>query len=207
MSKPRPRRYQPSAPPGTVARRPRPRVEIDRGLAWFCVWTAPWAEAQVAKALREAGLGVYVPVEALAVARRGKLVEVERPLLGRYVFVGLNACWPQWDEVRDALTGPYGWMLGVPGLGRVLKSAEDTPLRVPTGALQNLANALAASLAGVSPPSSTWGSGQPVKAAYGPLEGILGAFHDADDVRVRALFDLLGLQTLVAFKLGQLEAA
>jgi hypothetical protein len=50
-------------------------------------------------------------------------------------------------------------------------------------------------------------SGQPVKAAGGPLEGILGAFHDADEVRVRALFNLLGRKTLVAFAPGQLRAA
>lgn len=204
MGRPRPRRYQPSAPHGTVRRRPQPRVQIDRGLAWFCLWTVPRAEAQVAQALREAGLGVYVPIEALAVVRRGKLVEVERPLLGRYLFVGLNGARPEWEAVSCALDGPHGWMFGLPVLGRVLKSADGTPVTIPAGVLQTFADGLGRSLAGVN--GSGLFPGQRVKAAHGPLEGILGAFHDADEVRVRALFNLLGRQTLVEFKLGQLEA-
>jgi transcription antitermination factor NusG len=207
MGRPRPRRYQPSAPHGTVRRRPQPRVQIDRGLAWFCLWTAPRAEEQVAKALREAGLGVYVPMEALAVARRGRLVEVERPVLGRYVFVGLNAACPQWAAVYQALLGPLGWVPGLPTLGRVLKSADWTEIRVPASVLQRFANGLGASLAGVSTPDRCWEAGQPVKALYGPLEGFDGAYYDSDDGRVRALFNLLGRQTLVEFTLGQLEAA
>lgn len=206
-AKPRPRRYHPSAPPhGTVIRRPQPLVQIDRGLAWYCLWTAPRAEPQVATALREAGLGVYVPVEVLAVARRGKLVDIERPLLGRYVFVGLSGAKPEWDVVQQALDGPHGWVFGLPALGRVLKSAENSPLRVAAGDLQSLANGIGASLAAVHGPM-LFDAGQPVRASRGPLEGILGAFHDSDDAKVRALFYLLGRQTLVAFKPGELEAA
>jgi transcription antitermination factor NusG len=207
MGRPRPRRYQPSALSGTAIRRPQPRIQIDRGRAWYCLWTAPRAEAEVAQALREAGLAVYVPVEALSVTRRGRLVEVERPLLSRYVFVGLNGAEPEWSAVHRALDGPHGWMFGLPVLGRVLKSAEQVPLRVPASALQNLANGLEATASVRSAPDSMWATGQPVKAAGGPLEGILGAFHDADEVRVRALFNLFGRKTLVEFKPGQLRAA
>lgn len=206
MRKPRPRRYQPSALHGTVIRRPQPRVQIDRGRAWYCLWTAPRAEGKVAKALREAGLGVYVPVEALAIARRGKLVEVERPLLGRYVFVGLNGAQPEWDEVRRALDGPHGWMFGLPVLGRVMKTADGAEIRIRPGILQDFANGLGGSLAGISN-SGLFATGQPVKAAHGPLEGILGLFYDSDEVRVRALFNLFGRKTLVEFKPGQLRAA
>jgi transcription antitermination factor NusG len=196
MGRPRPRRYQPSAPLGTVFRRPQPLVQIDRGRRWYCLWTAPRAEAEVATALREAGLGVYVPIEALAIARRGKVVDVERPL-GRYVFVGLNGSDPEWSAVYEALDGPHGWVFGISVLGRVLKSSDGTPVQIPASVLQAFANGL----------GRGWETGQPVKALQGPLEGILGAFVDSDDVRVRALFNLLGRRTLVTFKPGQLQAA
>jgi transcription antitermination factor NusG len=205
-AKRRPRRYQASATiNGAVWRRSQPRVQIDRGLAWFVLWTAPRAEMRVAEPLREAGIAVYVPVEALSLARR-EVVEVERPLLGRYVFVGLNAARPEWDFVRAALDGPFGWVFGLPVLGRVLMSAEGEPVRVPAGVLQSFADGLGSSLAGVSG-RPVWETGQPVKATHGPLEGILGAFLDEDEAQVRALVNLLGRQTLVAFKPGQLRAA
>lgn len=190
------RRYQPSAPG-----RPQPGVVIDRGRAWFCLWTAPRAGEKVAAPLREAGLGVYVPVEALSRVRRGKAVAVERPVLGRYVLVGLTAARPEWSAVQDALSGPCRAVLG-----KVLTTAEGDPVQVPASILQCFADGLGRSLAGVLG-SGLFCTGQPVKAVHGPLEGILGAFLDQDDSRIRALFNLLGRQTLVAFKPGQLEAA
>lgn len=207
MGRPRPRRYQPSALHGTVVRRPQPRIRIDRGLAWYCLWTAPRAEAKVTESLREVRLGVYAPVEALSVARRGRLVETERLVLGRYVFVGLNAAAPQWEAVFAALQGPFGWVMHRPSLARVLMSAEDIPLRVPASDLQNLANGLEGAASGRSAPERGWQVGKVVKAAGGPLAGIAGAFHDADEARVRALFNLFGRKTLVEFRPGQLRAA
>lgn len=198
--RPRPRRYQPSAPLGTVFRRPQPRVQIDRGLAWYCLWTAPQAEADVAKALREMGLGVYVPVEALAVARHGKLVDIERPLLGRYVFVGLNGAQPEWATVYDALNGPYGWMLG-----RALKAAGGVvPLRIPAGALQSLADGLGATASGRSTPFRT---GDTCRVVDGLWRGLQAEILDSTDLQVRGLLNLFGRRTLVAFEPGQLEAA
>ena len=206
--KPRPRRYRPSIPvEGTVLRRrPQPLVRIDRGRAWFVLWTSPRCEDEVVRQLREAHLAVYAPVEALSVIRRGKAVTVEQPLLARYVFVGLNAASPEWTAVSAALMGPFGWVCGLPALGKVLASVDGAPVRIPASILQAFADGLGSSLTAVSD-FGQFRTGQPVKAAHGPLEGIPGAFLDGDDTRVRALFDLLGRQTLVAFKPGQLEAA
>lgn len=200
---PRPRRYQPSAPHGTVFRRPQPRIQIDRGLAWYCLWTAPRAEARVADALREAGLAVYVPVEALAVARRGKLVEVQRPVLGRYVFVGLHPVRPEWEFVHAALDGPYGWMLGVPALGRVLKSAENIPLKVPAGALQRLANGLGGTTSGRSPP---FRSGDTCRVINGVWQGFQAEILDSTDLQARGLLNLFGRKTVVSFDRSELAA-
>lgn len=205
MSKRRPRRYQPSVPAdGIVRRRPQPPVQIDRGLAWYCLWTAPRAEAPVTKALREAGLEAYVPVEALAIARGGKVVEVERPVLGRYVFVGLNGFEPEWSAVHAVLDGPHGWMFGLPVLGRVLKSAENIPLRVPASALQWLADGLEGTASGRSTPFRT---GASFRVIDGPWRGLQTEILDSTDTRVRGLLVLFGRQTMVTFTPDQLNAA
>lgn len=204
MGRPRPRRYQPSVPHGVVRRRPQPLVRIDRGLAWYCLWTVPRGEAQVAAALREAGLGVYVPVETFAIARRGKVVERERPLLGRYAFVGLNAARPQWPIVHEALDGTFGWVYGVKTLARVLRSAGGTPLRVPASALQWLANGLEGTASGRSTPFRNGGSARVVN---GPWQGFQAEILDSTDFHVRGLLNLFGRQTMVEFTPDQLEVA
>lgn len=205
LKKRRPRRYRPSAPLAVVRRLPRPRVEIDRGLAWYVLWTAPRAEARVAAALRERGLAAYVPLEAVYLPRRGRQVELERPAVGRYVFVGLNGADPQWSAVYAALDGPMGWMTGMPALGRVLKVAGQA-LVVPAGVIQRFADGLF-----VSPLSGSGltrlAAGRPCKAIAGPFEGFLGVVEAADDVRVRALLDVFGRLVPVEFEPDQLVAA
>lgn len=204
MVKPRPRRYQPSTLHGTVIRRPQPRVQIDRGLAWYCLWTAPRAEAEVARALRDAGLGVYVPVESLAVARRGKLVEVERPLLGRYAFIGLNAARPQWGAAYEALDGTLSWVYGTGTLARVLRSASGNPIRIPAGILQTFANGRGQGLPGRSP---RFRRGDTVRVLNGPWQGLQAEILQSTDLQVRGLLDLFGRKTVVGFDPRELEAA
>src|SRR5215218_665860 len=73
----RERRYCPSAPLLNM-RLPRPRIEIDRGLAWFVIWTVARAERRVEAVLQNAGLATYAPVETVRVTKRGRVVEDER---------------------------------------------------------------------------------------------------------------------------------
>lgn len=196
------RRYRPAAPLSVVRLLPRPRVEIDRGLAWYVLWTAPRAERRVAEALQERGLATYVPLEAVTISRRGRPIQQERPAVGRYVFVGLNGARPEWTAVYAALDGPFGWLTGIPALGRVLK-ADDVPLRVPCGALQRLSDGLATTT--TNQPLLT--AGGACKAISGAFAGFVGIVEEADDCRVRALLDVFGRRTRVEFEPGQLEAA
>lgn len=207
IRKRRERRYRPSAPLINM-RVPRPRVEIDRGLAWFVIWTAARAERRVESALRDAGLATYAPVETIRAVKRGRVVEDERLAIGRYLFVGLHGAHPQWDAVHDALEGPFGWwgMPGLPALGRVLKSRDGTALRVPAGALQGLCDGL--SLFGLEDTSQArLPVGGAVIARKGILAGFRGIVESSDDYRVRALLDVFGRKTRVEFSHDQLEAA
>lgn len=194
----RERRYRASMP--LLPRRlPRPRVEIDRGLMWLVIWAAPRAEARIQARLLGLGLGAYVPTEVVERVRRGKRIEQERPAISRYVFVGLNAAQPEFWQVDGALS-EWG---GLQTQGRVLRTADNTPLRVPASALQRLADGLTV----FDEPVPALRPGDRANVRTGPFEGLLAEIETADDVRVRALVNLFGGTVRAEFEPGQLEAA
>lgn len=202
----RPSGVRPSVCPSVSARThsglryiSRPCVEIDRGLAWYAIFTAARAERRVEAALRASGLATYAPVESVEVLRRNRLVEVERSAVSRYLFVGLNAADPQWHSVHAAFDLPG--FLGQQSLGRILK-ADGEPLRVPAGQLARLADGL--SLQG---DTLRMAVGSPIVVRKGPWEAFCGTVEASGDYRVRALLDIFGRQTPVEFNADQLEAA
>lgn len=203
------RRYRPAslAHGGVIHRLPRPRVEIDRGLAWYCLWTAALAERRVETALRDAGLATYAPVETVRTVKRGRVVEDERLAVGRYVFVGLHGAQPQWDAVHEALERRCHWTIGIPAFGRVLKSRDGVALRVPASALQKLADGLSLADEGNHAARTRLAAGGACKAVSGVFAGFLGVVQSSDDYRVRALLDVFGRKTAVEFSPEQLEAA
>lgn len=64
--------------------------ETFEGLSWFVVVCNPKCEKRAQLGLRRAGYQTYVPMERKHVERSRKLVEVENPLLPRYLFIGLK---------------------------------------------------------------------------------------------------------------------
>lgn len=198
-SKSRPRRYRPSSLTHSGFRRlPRPRVEIDRGLAWYAIWSAARAEQRIAKRLGDAGLAAYVPLETVERVRRNRVIQDARPAVSRYLFVGLDGARPDFEAVHGAIDD-FG---GLVSLGRLLATG-DGPIRVPAGALQRLADGLSL----FDQPKRRFCPGGRVRAREGVWAGFLGEVERADDVRVRALMDLFGRKTPIEFGADQLEAA
>jgi transcription antitermination factor NusG len=195
----RERRYHASAP--LLPRRlPRPRVEIDRGLAWFVVWSgnAPKAKTR----LDQSGVALWRPSEAVERVQRGRKVEVEQFPAGGYLFVGLDSADPDFNRIEDALSMWEFWG-AVPRLGRFLRSSDFKPIRVPVSALQRLADGLVCFEAARQP----FLPGASVRAVSGAFSGFLAEVERADDIRVRALVHLFGGQVRAEFEPGQLEAA
>ena len=198
------RRYRASLPVHDVPRRlPRPRVDIDRGLAVVCPVDGSEGRRRLQASLRDSGLATFAPLESVEVVRRGVPVEVERPAFSRYLFVGLNAACPEWSAVHAALEGHSWWLPGVPSLGRILLAGGE-PLRVPVNCLCSLAERLSGVGAVPSHP-------YPLEPVYGLLMGfgldLTGVVEKSGDERVHALLDLFGRKTLVEFAVEQLEAA
>jgi hypothetical protein len=183
----------------------RPRVKIDRSLAWFAIWTAARAEERAAEVLIQAGFSTYVPTQSFEVVRRGKLIEVHRNPVSRYLFVGLNAVAPDVGAVDGALA-PIGW--GEPVLGSLIK-VEREPIRVGAGALQAYADACAHN-AVQSLASGRFGFavGGKARIVSGGLSGLVMQVSDlVCDDRVRGLVDMLGGRVVVEATADQLEAA
>jgi transcription antitermination factor NusG len=153
------RRYSPAAMTYRVpARLSAPSVTIDRSLAWYAVTIRPRAERKAELRLREAGFVTFLPSEAATKRHRGGLVPVER-VLGRYLFVGLNASAPPFGAVRDVEE--------VAGL----VSVRGLPVRVPVAILQDFADGLA---------------GRQVILGGGSFSRLMAIMAQADDARNRA---------------------
>src|SRR6478752_16990 len=107
------KRFFPSSRDGRRGRLVRrPRAEINRGLAWYAVWTRPHAERLARDELARAGIETYLPMQTLEIVRKGKLVEIERVPVNRYLFVGLDGADPAFPVVDEALGGVWRWTGG-----------------------------------------------------------------------------------------------
>jgi transcription antitermination factor NusG len=203
------RRYFPARQGCVPIRLQRPRVEIDAGLAWFCVWTAARAEWQAQRDLEAAGYATYLPLVGLAITRRGKVVEIERNPVSRYLFVGLRMPSPDIEGVENALGMLFGWSIPtMPPRGSVLR-VNHAPLRVPSGALQAYADECADGAAqGLAGGHLGLRAGDRARIVAGAFSGLeMTVDQLACDARVRGLVEMFGGRVSVEATADQLEAA
>lgn len=191
----------------------RPRVEIDRGLAWYAVHCRARAERQAQSDLERAGFSTYLPTQAFRIVKRGRLVEVERMPVSRYLFVGLPMPVPDFGAVEIALGwDPTAWLQVEPPRGYLLLTPgcpDQLPLRIGAAALQDHADACAENgLTGGATGRSPLLRYQDARIVSGPLTGFRMRIEDVlCDERVRGLVDMLGGKVVVEATADQLEAA
>lgn len=208
MSKSR-RRYFPARQGCVPVRLQLPRVEIDAGLAWFVVWTAARAERQAQRDLEAAGFATYLPLVGLAITRRGKVVEIERNPVSRYLFVGLRMPGPDIEGVENALGMLFGWSIPtMPPRGSLIR-VNHVPLRVPSGALQAYADECAHGGAqGLGGGHLGLRAGDRARIVAGAFSGLTMTVDQlACDARVRGLVEMFGGRVSVEATADQLEAA
>jgi hypothetical protein len=201
------RRYYPSMAAHTPRPIVRPRIKIDRSLAWFAIHCRSRAEQQAQADLQRAGFSTYLPTQSLQVVKRGKLAEIERVPVSGYLFVGLCARQPDFAGVDDALGwSPVEWYR--PALGSLIR-VDREPIRVGAGALQAFADECCfAGLRGVASGRSRLRAGDIARITEGACAGL--SIHLTDvlcDDRVRGLVDMLGGRVVVETTVDQLEAA
>lgn len=118
------------------------RRVIDPARAWYVAATwdigAPTYEAQgeadrqAEKALREAGLDVWMPVYESTIVRRGRKIDTVLHLFPGYLFVGLRTAGDEHDTDMQGLQRCRG-------ITAVL--GQPKPLRIPHGVMQAIADA------------------------------------------------------------------
>jgi hypothetical protein len=182
----------------------RPRVEIDRSLAWYAIRAAYKAEGRADEALRNAGFATYLPTEAVRIHRRGKLVELERMPVSGYLFVGLCAREPDFSLVKMALN--QLWPI-TPAFGSLIR-IDRQPVRIGAGAIQAFADECTGGLAGLAGGLSRFRKGQKAKVVGGNWSGFeIDLERVACDHPIVGLIDMMGRKTRVEVTEDQLEAA
>jgi hypothetical protein len=203
----RERRYYPSMAAHTPRPIVRPRIMIDRSLAWFAIHCRSRAEQQAQADLQRAGFATYLPLWSIQIKRRGRLVEIERVPVSGYLFVGLCARQPDFAGVDDALGwSPADWYR--PALGSLIR-VDREPIRIGAGALQAFADKVSGTgLEGLAGGRSRFRHGEVARITEGACAGLSIRVQDVlCDGRVRGLVDMLGGRVVVETTVDQLEAA
>ena len=103
---------------------------------WFVVATKPQSEQTAERTISALGFTVYGPRIEGQVARRGRLVDVNRPMFPHYLFVAFDPANDPWRRIATAF-----------GVSRVLTTGAPswTPLALPGGFIDRLKADLSAS--------------------------------------------------------------
>jgi hypothetical protein len=176
---------------------PRSRTYIDPSLTWFALWCRANQERKAEVALSGAGIASYRPLETRQLSQRGKLIQIERAPVGRYLFAGLDEAQCLWD-LRKAFHLPFE-----PPPAALIRS-EAGPVQIPAELLQPFADAIAR-LGEPVQSRLRFSAGHVARVIEGPLAGLLAAIQTASDDRVRALVKMFGGRTMVEFVPEQLE--
>lgn len=103
------------------------------GLRWFAVETNPREEQTAEKEIRAKGYRVYLPTALVrkrpyrAGVQLGKLVEIEVPMFGGYLFAEFDRDNTPWTPIRYCR-----------GVRRLLTTSAGTPLPVELGLVERL---------------------------------------------------------------------
>ena len=173
---------------------------------WYVVYTKPKAERRVELGLRELGLQAYCPVETFWKRRRtngqgrgGKAKmgkdRARRPLLTRYLFVGLES--DNFHLVRS-----------VDGVDAVIANAGK-PVRVSYGDwIEPLMTAETLGAFDRTQGKLSFKAGQPVRVTAGVFKGAVGRVMEAKSGEDRVRVMLEGIfKGGAGFDPDQLEAA
>lgn len=105
------------------------KVGIDKSKRWYVVRTNIKCEQKAADNLRQAGFDHYLPRQRIEKfnKRTNTYREIERPLLLRYLFVGLPAG-----------AEHFGFVRACEGVEDILGDLEKHPVAVPASAVEEI---------------------------------------------------------------------
>lgn len=188
-----------------IVRRPRNRVgRAMNRLDWFVLLVPPQKEYQACNALRLRGIDAFVPVETRWRRKnryRKAKVEVEYPLLRRYVLVGFYP-----DE------RPWGRVLDLPLVNGVI-CRDGQPFGISYRAIEHLigkddeAKVRAPVEQRYMRTYREFAEGDEAMVTHGSLDGWKVRIEEIDGPSARILVDMLGKAQYLDVPLEILEAA
>lgn len=142
---------------------------------WLALYTKPYKEYQVRDLLSNRGIEVYLP--EITVQRNG--MQKKKPFFAHYLFARLD---PSSGAITDVR-----W---TPGMRHIVR-AGDQPVGVPDRVVEHIRRRLAEM--GVVRPEERFKTGDIVRIARGPLEGLEAVFDRrlSAEGRVRVLLQLM----------------
>jgi transcription antitermination factor NusG len=157
-------------------------------MSWFVAIAEHSRQIQAVTLLGEMDFLAYAPRFIKTIVKNGKKCDVNRFLFGNYFFVAMRDGWEEAQFVR--------------GVNRVLLGPELRPLMIRDEIVDEIK---LREIDGVIRVNQGLCRGQKVTPRVGYLMGEEGRFLRADKQRDVALFDILGVSTLVNFAPGVLE--
>jgi len=145
---------------------------------WYALYTKPHAERQVAGALHERGLEVFLPTVRKHYRRRWQA----GPLFPCYLFTRVDL-----EQVG------YSAVAWTPGLRRIV-AFDDRPAMVPEEAIEMIRQRLVEIEGQGGLPTHGFKPGDEVRLKDGPLQGLHAIFEGpmGPAERVRVLIEFLG---------------
>ena len=189
--------------PHTYKRLIRPRVVIedDDGSRWFVVTTRPQRERKAVKQLERAGIGIYLPTEAVEVYRDGRPWACRlHAAVSRFIFVRLSL-----DQIQTK--GVAASLLACDEVHGIV-TLQERPVVIPPAELQRFADALTGFGLEPEPVETPLQPGEVATVTGGPFTTFTAVIEEVlAGGRVRALVNMMGRATPIEVKASDLRAA
>lgn len=161
---------------------------------WYVIYTHPGAEGSAEQHLRRQGFEVYLPRNKKRRSHARKITWVVAPLFPRYLFVSMDIDADRWRAAHSTV--------GV----QKLVSQGDEPLPVPDGVVEAIRGLETSD--GTVNLKTVFTPGDKVVVTEGPFMDKIGLMQSVrDDQRVVILLSLLGRDTPVRLKSGDIQRA
>lgn len=153
---------------------------------WYVAQTQARGELRALANLTRQGFSAYLPQYLKRRRHARKTDWVRAPLFPRYIFIRLDPAAARWRAVGSTI-----------GVAHLI-CAEDRPLPVPDGVVEDIRARETGEGVVVLEESPPFAKGETVRVTAGPLADLVGLFEGmTDGERVTVLFELLGRRTRV----------
>ena len=172
-------------------RRPIERLPSSQ---WFVVRSAIRREEKAKQEIKDLGFNALFPTFMTKGLRRGRRVELARPLFPSYLFAAFDPA-DQWGDIRR-----------LKSVAEVLCGAGGIPLRVPDGIMATLLGALALGQFDELKRNKRLRPGDRVTIVRGPFAELVGKVKQAHSrQRIKVFLALFGGETVVDVPLQDLR--